>query len=92
MQGGVCPRCLAEFCQKEADAGADYTVPATDVDMDEAHSTFNTNFFGVIQMTQTFLPLLLKSKGMIVQIGSLAGIMPFVFGAGTLCAAFFLPH
>jgi 1-acylglycerone phosphate reductase len=55
-------------------------VPATDVDLAEAKETFNTNFFGVVQINQTFLPLLLRSKGTIVHIGSVAAIMPFVFG------------
>jgi 1-acylglycerone phosphate reductase len=32
-------------------------------------------------MCQTFAPLLIAAKGTIVQIGSVAGIMPYVFGA-----------
>lgn len=45
-----------------------------DVDMQEARLIFETNFFAVIRICQTFLPLLLKSKGTIVQIGSIAGV------------------
>ena len=52
----------------------DYTVPAMDVNIEEARFTFETNFFSVIRMCQTFLPLLMKSKGTIVQIGSVAGV------------------
>uniref|UniRef100_A0A093UW80 Succinate--CoA ligase [ADP-forming] subunit beta, mitochondrial n=1 Tax=Talaromyces marneffei PM1 TaxID=1077442 RepID=A0A093UW80_TALMA len=62
-------------------AGRNYTVPAMDVDIDEARFTFETNFFAVIRICQTFLPLLMKSKGTIVQIGSVAGIIPYVFGS-----------
>lgn len=45
-----------------------------EVDISEARATFETNFFAVIGMCQTFLPLLIKSKGTIVQIGSVAGV------------------
>lgn len=45
-----------------------------DVDISEARATFETNFFAVINMCQTFVPLLIKSKGTIVQIGSVAGV------------------
>ncbi|EED18352.1 short chain dehydrogenase/reductase (Ayr1), putative [Talaromyces stipitatus ATCC 10500] len=62
-------------------AGRNYTVPAMDVDFQEARLTFETNFFAVIRICQTFLPLLIKSKGTIVQIGSVAGMIPYVFGS-----------
>lgn len=52
----------------------DYTVPAMDVELDEARLTFETNLFSVITMCQTFVPLLIKAKGTIVQIGSVAGV------------------
>lgn len=52
----------------------DYTVPAMEVELSEARVTFETNFFAVINMCQTFLPLLIKAKGTIVQIGSVAGV------------------
>lgn len=52
----------------------DYTVPAMEVDLQEARQLFETNFFAVILMSQTFLPLLLKAKGTIVQIGSVSGV------------------
>ncbi|KAE8365685.1 hypothetical protein BDV27DRAFT_171450 [Aspergillus caelatus] len=59
----------------------DYTVPAMKVDLAEAHATFETNLFAVINMCQTFLPLLKKAQGTIVQIGSVAGVIPYVFGS-----------
>lgn len=52
----------------------DYTVPAMEVELDEARLTFETNLFSVITMCQTFVPLLIKAKGTIVQIGSIAGV------------------
>ncbi|GIJ82527.1 hypothetical protein Asppvi_001035 [Aspergillus pseudoviridinutans] len=62
-------------------AGRNYTVPATEIDLGEARKTFETNFFAVISICQTFLPLLMKAKGTIVMIGSVAGIIPYVFGS-----------
>ncbi|EMC94450.1 hypothetical protein BAUCODRAFT_124075 [Baudoinia panamericana UAMH 10762] len=62
-------------------AGRNYTVPALDVDIDEVRSVFETNVFAVMRMCQTFAPLLIAAKGTIVQIDSLAGIMPYVFGS-----------
>ena len=62
-------------------AGRNYTVPALDVEMDEIRETFEANVFGVMTMCQAFAPLLIAAKGTIVQIGSLAGVMPYVFGS-----------
>lgn len=62
-------------------AGRNYTVPALDVEMDEIRETFETNVFAVMRMCQAFAPLLIGAKGTIVQIGSLAGVMPYVFGS-----------
>lgn len=45
-----------------------------EVELDEARLTFETNFISVISMCQTFLPLLIKAQGTIVQIGSIAGV------------------
>ncbi|KAL1960387.1 hypothetical protein VTO42DRAFT_8347 [Malbranchea cinnamomea] len=62
-------------------AGRNYTVPALDIDLDEVREMFETNVFAVMRMCQVFTPLLIEAKGCIVQIGSLAGIMPYVFGS-----------
>jgi 1-acylglycerone phosphate reductase len=56
-------------------------MPALDVDLEDARDCFETNFFAIISITQTFIPLLIASKGLIINIGSLAGIMPYVFGS-----------
>ncbi|KZF22785.1 NAD(P)-binding protein [Xylona heveae TC161] len=62
-------------------AGRNYTVPAMEAQQDEILKTFEVNLFAVVRMCQEFAPLLIKSKGTIVQLGSLAGTMPFVFGS-----------
>ena len=56
-------------------------MPATDVPVDDARACFETNFFGVISITQSFTPLLIASKGLIINIGSIAAIVPYVFGS-----------
>ncbi len=48
-------------------AGMTFLMPVVDVNIAEAKKTFDLNVWSYIAMTQTFLPLLLKSpKGMIV--------------------------
>lgn len=56
-------------------------MPATDIDVDEARKTFETNFFAIVAITKAFTPLLIAAKGLILNIGSLAAIVPYVFGS-----------
>ncbi|RAK75551.1 SDR family oxidoreductase [Aspergillus fijiensis CBS 313.89] len=62
-------------------AGRNYTVPAMEAELSEVRATFETNLFSVIYICQVFLPLLIRAKGTIVQVGSVAGIIPYVFGS-----------
>lgn len=62
-------------------AGKNYTVPALDFNMDELQDLFQANVYSVMQMCQAFIPLLIATKGTIVQTGSLAAIMPYVWGS-----------
>ena len=62
-------------------AGRNYTVPALDLEFDEVQATFEANVFSVMRMCQAFAPLLVQAKGTIVQIGSLAAEIPYVFGS-----------
>ena len=55
--------------------GRNSTVPALDVGFDEVRSIFEVNVFAVMRMCQEFAPLLIEVRGIIVHIGSLAGIM-----------------
>ncbi|EHA27542.1 dehydrogenase [Aspergillus niger ATCC 1015] len=83
-------RCFAEVKGKLGEKGLDYlvnnagrnyTVPAMEAELSEIRDTFETNFVAVVHICQTFLPLLMKAKGTIVQIGSVAGVVPYVFGS-----------
>ena len=62
-------------------AGRNYTIPALDADFDEVQDLFDINVFSVMRMCQAFSPLLIRAKGIIVQIGSLSGMMPHVFAS-----------
>ncbi|KAL6229300.1 hypothetical protein BDW75DRAFT_225291 [Aspergillus navahoensis] len=82
--------CFAEIERRLGDKGLDYlvnnagrnyTVPAAEIDLSEVRATFEVNFFSVVNICKTFLPLLIKAKGTIVQIGSVAGVIPYVFGS-----------
>ncbi|KAL8888634.1 MAG: hypothetical protein Q9192_006144, partial [Flavoplaca navasiana] len=62
-------------------AGRNYTVPAIEAEISEIEATFNTNLFAVMRLCQTFMPLLREAQGTIVQIGSVAAIIPYAWGS-----------
>ncbi|OLN89029.1 NADPH-dependent 1-acyldihydroxyacetone phosphate reductase 1 [Colletotrichum chlorophyti] len=62
-------------------AGLTHTIPATDIDLDEARQTFETNVFGVMAMVQAFVPLLIQTRGLIIMISSVSSVSPYVFGS-----------
>ncbi|KAK3301205.1 short chain dehydrogenase [Chaetomium fimeti] len=57
------------------------TMTAADVSVEEAKKLFDTNLWGTVRMCQAFLPLLIKSKGMIVNHTSIASVLPVPGGA-----------
>jgi len=61
-------------------AGYGSTGAVEDFSMDEIKSQFETNFFGVIRVIQSVLPLMRNQKrGTIVNISSIGGRIPFPF-------------
>ncbi|PMD46077.1 NAD(P)-binding protein [Hyaloscypha variabilis F] len=60
--------------------GVSCTVPCLDLTLRDIKTVFEINLFGTMRMVQVFAPLLIKSAGLIVNIGSVAGIVPYVFG------------
>ena len=56
-------------------AGAGYTMPLADVDLEKAKQVFEVNLWGVMAMTKAFMPLLLKAKGTVVNISSVGAIV-----------------
>lgn len=60
--------------------GIGYTMPATDTDVKEVEKMFAVNVFGPMRMVRVFHTLLIKASGKIVNIGSVGGIVPYVYG------------
>ncbi|KAG6183812.1 hypothetical protein E4U27_007593 [Claviceps purpurea] len=52
-------------------------MPAIDVDLDDARHTFETNFFAILAMVKAFSRLLIRSRGQIVNISSIASVVPY---------------
>ncbi|MGE5071917.1 MAG: SDR family oxidoreductase [Anaerolineae bacterium] len=61
-------------------AGIPYGGPVEFLDLAELRRLFDVNFFGVIAVTQAFLPLLRTARGRIVNMSSVSGLVasPFV--------------
>jgi 1-acylglycerone phosphate reductase len=47
-----------------------------DADLEQTKRMLDVNFTGLIGVTQAFAPLLLQSKGVVVNIGSISGVAP----------------
>ena len=60
-------------------AGASYSMPVSDLSIDDARQLFDLNVWAQLAVTQAFLPLLIRSKGMIVNQTSVvaAAAIPF---------------
>ncbi|KAJ5936071.1 Short-chain dehydrogenase/reductase SDR [Penicillium verhagenii] len=54
-------------------AGIFTCMPLLDVSLESAKQLFETNVWGTLTMTQAFAPLLIKSKGKIINISSITG-------------------
>ncbi|RAK95948.1 NAD(P)-binding protein [Aspergillus ibericus CBS 121593] len=57
-------------------SGAGYCMPLLDSDISVAKRIFEVNVFAVVSVTQAFAPLLIASKGKIINIGSVLGKLP----------------
>jgi len=57
-------------------SGGGYNLPLLDTDVSEAKKMFDVNVFALISVTKAFSPLLIASKGTVINIGSIAGKAP----------------
>lgn len=67
-------------------AGFGAMGPVLDAGAEALRAQFEVNVFAVMDLTQACLPLLLESKGLVVNIGSVSGILTTPF-AGVYCAS-----
>ena len=62
-------------------AGVVTLGPITEIDEDDLKWIFDVNVFGVYRVTKAFAPLIIESKGRIVNISSISGILSGMFWA-----------
>ncbi|EED21264.1 short-chain dehydrogenase, putative [Talaromyces stipitatus ATCC 10500] len=62
-------------------AGICYTMPAVDTDINPVRRMFEVNLFGPMQMVHYLHDMLIRASGAIVNIGSIGGVVPYVYGA-----------
>jgi len=56
-------------------------MTAADTEVSEVEKMFGVNVFGPMRMVREFHRFILATKGVIVNIGSVGGIVPFIYGA-----------
>lgn len=67
-------------------AGFGFMGPVLDAGSEGLRAQFEVNVFAVMDLTQVCLPLLRQSKGLVVNIGSVSGVLTTPF-AGVYCAS-----
>lgn len=60
----------------QIDSETGLNLPLLDAPISDAKKLYDVNVFGVISVTQGFAPLLIASKGTIINIGSIAAFCP----------------
>ncbi|KAI0839859.1 hypothetical protein F5Y06DRAFT_17237 [Hypoxylon sp. FL0890] len=58
-----------------------YTMTAIDTDVSAVQAMFDVNVFGPMRMVHHFHDMVIRSSGTIVNIGSVGGIVPYVYGS-----------
>lgn len=61
-------------------SGIAYTMTAIDTDVVAVQRMFDINVFGPMRMVHHFHDIIIRAKGTIVNIGSIGGIIPYVYG------------
>lgn len=56
-------------------SGSQYVSPILDVDIEMAKEMYEVNVWGVIAVTKAFTPLIIKEKGSIINLASIAGCL-----------------
>ncbi|EGR47101.1 uncharacterized protein TRIREDRAFT_109349 [Trichoderma reesei QM6a] len=58
-----------------------YTMTAIDTDVEAVRRMFEVNVFGPMRMVRHFHGMLIEAAGTIVNIGSIGGVVPYMYGA-----------
>ena len=66
-------------------------MTAIDTDVVEVQRMFNVNVFGPMRMVHHFHDMIIRASGTIVNIGSIGGIIPYLYGC-TLISTSQKPH
>ena len=81
-------RCISTIIEKEGrldvlinNAGVGIPAPVEHLNVDKVKLAFQTNVFGLIEMTQRALPLLRASKGMVINISSIGSMFGLPYRA-----------
>ena len=61
-----------------------YTMTAIDTDVVSAQRMFDVNVFGPMRMVHHFHDMLIRASGTVVNIGSIGGIVPYVYGCRSI--------
>ncbi|KAF8908680.1 hypothetical protein CPB85DRAFT_1253874 [Mucidula mucida] len=70
-----------------------YPASFSDISSSQLRELFDVNVFGVVELTQAFLPLILEAKGTVVLVGSIASLLPIPFnGAYNMSKAALLSY
>ena len=56
-------------------AGVNVVAPMIEADIDDLEFLFDVNVFGVFRVTKAFAPMILESKGRIINISSISGVL-----------------
>ncbi|KAI0430784.1 hypothetical protein F5Y09DRAFT_306868 [Xylaria sp. FL1042] len=73
-------------------AGICYTMTAIDTDVESVKRMFNVNVFGPMQLVHNFHDMIIKACGTIVNIGSIGGVVPYMYGASYNASKAALQH
>ncbi|RDA83520.1 hypothetical protein CP532_4157 [Ophiocordyceps camponoti-leonardi (nom. inval.)] len=57
-----------------------YTMTAIDTDVNSVKRMFDVNLFGPMQMVHYFHDMIIRTTGTIVNIGSIGGVVPYMYG------------
>ena len=60
-------------------------MPAIDTDVTAVQKMFDVNVFGPMRMVHHFHEMLIRSAATIVNIGSIGGTIPYIYGGNQFC-------